>query len=139
MCFAGFRGVDVRNQPAAVPCVLVVISSTTDRWSLQRTLIDGGWNLAVAETVDEVRAALQEGPSIAVVMSGTQLSDGASWKDLLRAIQAVPIPPELIVTAALADEHLWGEVLNLGGHDLLATPFDAKEVSTATWPTALAT
>jgi hypothetical protein len=34
----------------------------------------------------------------------------------------------LVVASRLADERLWAEVLNLGGHDVLAMPFDAHEV-----------
>jgi Protein of unknown function (DUF2934) len=37
-------------------------------------------------------------------------------------------PPPLIVADCLADERLWAEVLNLGGYDLLAKPFDANGV-----------
>jgi hypothetical protein len=36
--------------------------------------------------------------------------------------------PRLIVTAPLADEHLWAEVLNLDGFDVLAQPFRPDEV-----------
>jgi DNA-binding response OmpR family regulator len=44
-------------------------------------------------------------------------------KDLLE--EARP----LIVTDRAADEALWAEVLNLGGFDVLAQPFDPTEVS----------
>lgn len=37
-------------------------------------------------------------------------------------------PPLLIVAAYLADNRLWAEVLNEGGHDVLAKPFRATEV-----------
>jgi DNA-binding response OmpR family regulator len=37
-------------------------------------------------------------------------------------------PPDLIVASRLADEYLWAEVLNLGGYDVLAKPFNAEEV-----------
>ena len=40
----------------------------------------------------------------------------------------MPLPPKLIVTCRLADERLWAEVLNLGGFDVLAQPFYAREV-----------
>jgi DNA-binding response OmpR family regulator len=37
----------------------------------------------------------------------------------------------------LADDHLWAEVLNLGGYDVLAKPFDGCELfralSSAWW------
>ena len=37
-------------------------------------------------------------------------------------------PPLLILTARLADERLWAEALNLGAHDVLERPFEAREV-----------
>jgi hypothetical protein len=37
-------------------------------------------------------------------------------------------PPKLIVSSRLADHRLWAEVLNLGGFDLLMTPFENEEV-----------
>ena len=36
--------------------------------------------------------------------------------------------PPVIVTARLADDYLWAEVLNEGGFDVLAQPFDREEV-----------
>ena len=64
----------------------------------------------------------------AVLICERDLPDG-NWKDILGLIAPVPYPPRLIVTSRLADEHLWSEVLNLGGYDVLAKPFDVKEVS----------
>lgn len=65
---------------------------------------------------------------VGVVISDSRLSDGHCWKDLLGEIQAMEGPPPLVVADRLADEHLWAEVLNLGAYDLLAKPFDAREV-----------
>ena len=36
--------------------------------------------------------------------------------------------PNLVVTSRLADDRLWAEVLNLGGWDVLSTPFEAAEL-----------
>ena len=44
------------------------------------------------------------------------------------AINTLPNPTFLIVTSLLADEHLWAEALNIGAYDVLAKPFDRKEV-----------
>jgi hypothetical protein len=87
-----------------------------------------GWNLVFTPDFDAARAALRATQSIGVVISGTQIGEGASWKDLLQDIQAVPLPPQLVVADRLADEHLWGEVLNLGGYDVLITPFVEAEL-----------
>ena len=56
-----------------------------------------------------------------VVICDRSLPDG-DWKDL------VGKTPRLIVTSHAADEALWAEVLNLGGYDVLAQPFDEQEV-----------
>ncbi|HLJ47142.1 MAG TPA: hypothetical protein VKU01_14090 [Bryobacteraceae bacterium] len=47
--------------------------------------------------------------------------DGGTWRELLDH-------STLIVTSRVADEALWAEVLNLGGFDVLAQPFDRTEV-----------
>ena len=62
-----------------------------------------------------------------VIVSERDLPDG-NWKDVLEAAAARKNPPVLIVTSRLADEYLWAEVLNLGGYDVLAKPFDRDEV-----------
>src|SRR6266567_3773572 len=51
-----------------------------------------------------------------------------TWKDFLKQLLLLPNPPFLILTSRLADEHLWAEALNLGAYDVLAKPFDSKEV-----------
>jgi DNA-binding response OmpR family regulator len=65
---------------------------------------------------------------ISVVICEALLPDG-SWKDLLEHIRHGRASPVLVVTSQLADESLWAEVLNLGGYDVLAQPFDREEVT----------
>ncbi|MBI4907847.1 MAG: hypothetical protein HY820_29755 [Acidobacteria bacterium] len=65
--------------------------------------------------------------SAGVVISNVELPDG-SWKDLLDALSCFKPPPNLIVSSLVADERLWAEVLNLGGYDVLVTPFEPDEV-----------
>lgn len=62
-----------------------------------------------------------------VVVSERDLPDG-NWKDVLEAAAARENPPVVIVTSWLADDYLWAEVLNLGGYDVLAKPFNREEV-----------
>jgi len=47
---------------------------------------------------------------------------------LLDFAERLPAPPPVIVTSRVADERMWAEVLNLGGYDVLATPFGSEEV-----------
>jgi FixJ family two-component response regulator len=52
----------------------------------------------------------------------------ATWRELLAETALMPHSPLVIVTSRLADERLWSEVLNEGGYDVLAKPFDRTEV-----------
>lgn len=51
-----------------------------------------------------------------------------TWIEMLEQLRLLPSPPFLIVTSRLADDRLWAEALNLGAYDVLAKPFEAKEV-----------
>jgi len=66
--------------------------------------------------------------AVAAVLTEAHLPDGRGWKDILRKLERTPNPPPLIVTDRLANEALWSEVLNLGGYDVLAKPFEKREV-----------
>jgi DNA-binding response OmpR family regulator len=65
--------------------------------------------------------------SMGVVISNAELPDGC-WKDVLGALSRFAPQPKLIVSSRLADEKFWAEVLNLGGYDVLLTPFEPEEV-----------
>jgi DNA-binding response OmpR family regulator len=65
--------------------------------------------------------------SFGIVLCECKLPDG-NWIEILNRIATAPEPPLLIVTSRLADVSLWAEVLNLGGYDLLAKPFNRQEV-----------
>jgi DNA-binding NtrC family response regulator len=92
-----------------------------------RAICDGaGWTLQEAHTVDEALARLHEDP-VPVVLCQQDLPDGP-WTELLDAAERLRKPPHLIVWSRHADNRLWAEVLNLGGIDVLATPFRVAEV-----------
>lgn len=74
---------------------------------------------------DAVRDASKIPPR--VIVCERQLPDG-DWRSILGLALDLPHPPPVIVTCRQADEHLWAEVLNLGGYDVLAKPFDEREV-----------
>jgi DNA-binding response OmpR family regulator len=82
--------------------------------------------------IQRVRSCQEAQPLIGqhltrVVVCERDLSDG-NWKDVLEIATTREDPPVVIVTFRLADEHLWAEVLNLGGYDVLAKPLDPTEV-----------
>ena len=72
-------------------------------------------------------SALLEEREFPVVLCEHRQTDG-NWKDLLDVTVTLPAPPSLVVFSPLADESLWAEVLNLGGFDVVAMPFEPEEV-----------
>jgi DNA-binding response OmpR family regulator len=51
-----------------------------------------------------------------------------TWQDALAFLRQTEAQPLVIVVSRTADERFWAEVLNLGGHNVLATPFRPGEV-----------
>ena len=110
------------------PCIiqLVVNLCKQDCHVLRTTFSSFPWKLASVTTLKQgVRQA--EAQSVPVIVCECDFQDG-NWKLLLDKVRTLARPPRLIVASRFADERLWAEVLNLGGHDVLATPFDADEV-----------
>lgn len=64
--------------------------------------------------------------SVEVVICERDLPDG-SWRDVLESTAGLLDPPPVIVTSRLADDRFWLEVLNAGGYDVLAKPWDKRE------------
>lgn len=107
-------------------CVLAVSSCEQDLTSLQLIVHSEGWKLHCAHTFAEAVAFVHEHPAV-VVISEPVFPDG-DWKQLLSRLIAKGHPSALVVFSHLADEGLWGEVLRLGGYDVLLKPFDKDEV-----------
>lgn len=111
----------------AIGLVLTVSSFEEDHVCL-RHILRGSTRIAQQQThtcqqaLDRIRAG-----NISVLICETNLPDG-SWRDVLSGLAIETAAPPLIVASRLADDHLWAEVLNLGGYDVLSKPFDAKEV-----------
>lgn len=113
-------------QPQTPTMLLAVSSRRADHVSLQQILRDTSWELCQARKYwDALKFLCND--RMAVVISACLLPDG-NWKDILGQIAVLPDAPRLIVTSSEPDDRLWAEVLNLGGHDVLTTPFDKHEV-----------
>jgi len=114
--------------------VLSVSSAEEDHFRLQDIFSSPGraisppvvFTLTARSTIAAAKSALQRGKT-SIVMCEQDLSPG-SWKELLDFTERLPAPPPLIVTSRVADERMWAEVLNLGGYDVLARPFNNEEV-----------
>lgn len=92
----------------------------------RRLYTDAAFTLTARSTVAAAKNALKQW-RISIVLCEHDLSPG-SWKELLDFAERLPAPPQVIVTSRVADERMWAEVLNLGGYDVLARPFNSEEV-----------
>ncbi len=112
--------------PERIVTVLAISPYEEDLIALRNIFSHSNWILRTARTWREAQASLAAYPA-PVVVSEASLPD-ASWRDVLASFESTPGHPLLVVTSKLADERLWGEVLNLGGYDVLMKPFDQNEV-----------
>ena len=117
---------NVLTHPRKVISVLHISPIEEDHRSLEQVFRHTNWELHKAQGLSSATAILKYVP-VSVVLCECDLNPG-NWKDLLQEISVFTVPPSLIVTSRLADDALWGEVLNLGGYDLLAKPFELAEV-----------
>jgi DNA-binding response OmpR family regulator len=113
-------------EPEKVVTVLAISPHTDDHAFLQHIFNHTNWALGCVRTWSEARSFLRR-HRMPVVIAESQLPD-ASWKDALAGLSRMAERPRLIVSSRVADEFLWAEVLNLGGYDVLAKPFDPAEV-----------
>jgi len=105
---------------------VLVSAIEEDHRFLGRVFSQQGWMLHKTRSLESAMDLLLCDP-VPVVITERDLPLG-NWKDVLAAIQQLPQVPMLIVTAQLADEYLWAEVLNLGGNDVLSQPFQVTEL-----------
>jgi DNA-binding response OmpR family regulator len=85
------------------------------------------WRLLTARDCREAWRLLHR-ESVDVVVAEAEFPDGIAWRDLIHEIAEMHGCQAVVVASRLADDNLWAEVLNLGGYDLLAKPFDREEL-----------
>jgi len=121
--------------PEGTAAVLAVSPLSADLVRLREILSQGTWNLHEASNCCEALAFLRyelRDQRVQVLLCERDYADG-TWEDLLKAAATLPDPPNLIVFSRLADESVWAKVLNLGGFDVLMTPFEPEEVLRVTF------
>ena len=114
------------SDPTCRVHVLAVSPLESDHRSLAHIFSHTAWDFEIANSIEEAKAKLLESPT-PVILCEENLPDG-SWKDLLAIAERLPNPCYVVVTSPCADDRLWAEVLNLGAYDVLAKPFQSKEV-----------
>jgi len=122
---ASYTGYTVQphyTSPAGSNAILILSPCQKTRSSLAAMLGANWWTVHEATDQREA-AALLDAIDIPVVIAAE------NWREFLAFSDTREHAPSVIVTAPFADEPLWAEVLNLGGYDVLAQPFDSNEVT----------
>ena len=119
-------GKTVNHIPTLEFGILSISAVPEDHYSLSYILNESHWRIVKSRTCREAITRLSR-RYMPVVICASDLPDG-TWRDVLDQISTLAQPPVLIVTSRLADDYLWGEVLNLGGYNVLAKPFQESEV-----------
>jgi DNA-binding response OmpR family regulator len=115
-----------KKSPEKDVSALLVGEYESDRFLVCEVFKKLGWKLLEAR---DRRRAMQylERNQVQVVITKTDVPDW-SWRRVLNDLRRLTKPPQLIVTSRTADESLWAEVLNVGGYDVMAQPFEPYEV-----------
>ena len=118
-----------RNEFAATVAirVLAINPREHDLSDLKAIFLELRWELQCVRTLTEAFEALKR-PGVPVVICESSFPEG-DWKLLFQRTREQAQAPSFIVSSRLADDYLWSEVLNLGGYDVLATPFSTQEVT----------
>jgi DNA-binding NtrC family response regulator len=106
--------------------VLFISRHHHDADTLARMLAPVSIGLEHVATLRDARVELQRS-RFGAVLTEAYLPDG-TWKDLLSLTYELRVSLSVIVTHLVADDRFWAEVLNLGCYDMLAQPFDTREV-----------
>ncbi len=109
--------------------VLSISPAEEDHARLEQISGYSNWGIARARTWQEGSRILNQSP-VPLILCERELPDG-SWRDVVQAVARCPVAPLVIVTSRAADDALWAEVLNFGGWDVLAKPFEPAEVAWA--------
>ena len=114
------------GEPRSRTSLLAVSSAREEHRFLEQTFRGTCWKLHEAESYGAALMTLCR-ERIRVVICQCSLPDG-DWRDVLGQTAILPDAPRLIVTSPEPDDRLWAEVFNMGGYDVLTTPFDKSEV-----------
>jgi DNA-binding NtrC family response regulator len=107
--------------------VLAISPLPEDHALLSEIFTHSKWQLCHATNCEEAIYFLREN-RVGVVITECDLDDSC-WKELYQEAMELAHPrPRFIIASRLADDRLWSEALNLGAYNVLAKPFDPKEV-----------
>jgi len=112
-----------------MPRLLIVDDDEPFRLAMRNAFLRRGYEVTLAGSADEAKAALRsEGPDYAVV---DLRMPGPSGLEVVRALRALPKPPQVVVLTGYGTIGTAVEAIRLGAINYLNKPADAEEVEAA--------
>jgi two-component system, response regulator RegA len=112
-----------------MPRLLIVDDDEPFRLAMRNAFLRRGYEVSLAGSSDEAKAALRgEAPDYAVV---DLRMPGPSGLEIVRALRALPKPPQVVVLTGYGTIGTAVEAIRLGAINYLNKPADAEEVEAA--------
>jgi len=112
-----------------MPRLLIVDDDEPFRLAMRNAFLRRGYEVALAGSADEAKAALHgEAPDYAVV---DLRMPGPGGLEVVRALRALPKPPQVVVLTGYGTIGTAVEAIRLGAINYLNKPADAEEVEAA--------
>jgi len=112
-----------------MPRILIVDDDEPFRLAMRNAFVRRGYDVALAGSADEAQVALQQSaPDYAVV---DLRMPGPSGLEVVRALRALPKPPQVVVLTGYGTIGTAVEAVRLGAINYLNKPADADEVEAA--------
>ena len=107
------------------PSVVVVSAVEQNHAALDSLFQRHGWKVRHTHSIADLDADPEA--SACVFLTDYKLPDGC-WTRVLEHVRKRAPGTEVVVCSSLVDEHLWAEVMCLGGFDVIGPPFDEAEL-----------
>jgi DNA-binding response OmpR family regulator len=106
--------------------VLGILPAPADRTQLAGIAERAGWELKLAtDTAGALRTLKHYAPRVIIC---DREQPGCEWRETLRLLSAQAPATCIILTSSATDDHLWLEVIEHGGYDVLTRPFHENRV-----------
>jgi DNA-binding NtrC family response regulator len=113
---------ETNGEPALT--VLAMTASGSDVTLLRKMLAGTGWELRIANDLEEAAAFLGT-RAASIVLFDRDLPD-VDWRQAIGKLANEH--SRVILASFVADDYLWEEVIHCGGYDVIAKPFREDEV-----------
>ena len=110
--------------------ILVVVSSDFEE-KIQRHLRSPDMSPVFVSRAEEFGHLVRNGEIYEVALLPAALPEGIDWWTIWGELAQLTWRPAILVYAQSANFHLWAEVLDAGGYDVLAEPFTRETLREA--------